>query len=460
MAAGTSESEQPRDIRRPRRRRRWALAALIVAWLAYIGVAAWRIRDLGDLPDIGVPFDMAAVGGPIRIADEDNAFVAYAEAASRLSQDPAHESTRTRMFVSVVEGNPSPPAWSSAPDELRRYVEANREALAIWRAGSGRRDGLYHQPGDLTFDSTMSLIPDAVVMSALAALEGSRLEEAGEREAAWDWYRAILRCSRLVGRHGNLLQRDHGARIHAFASNRIVRWAADESLGAVPLRKALRDVQEADALTPRVSEAVKIDALASEHSLASTKSFESILRSFGRSPPLLGGRKDGAIDRLVPWGGPRLAAQRVRREAGRELERSRRVFRLLCANWLAQADRPPSRQAPLATRAPIWIHADDPTAPPSARAISPRALADAIDGLDLSFLLASANRPAEPLWAAGGALGKERRRRSALIIRLAAEVYLREQGTAPTDAGALLGKVLETLPEGIAPADPIPTALD
>ena len=47
-------------------------------------------------------------------------------------------------------------------------------------------------------------------------------------------------------------------------------------------------------------------------------------------------------------------------------------------------------------------------------------------------------------------LARERRRRSVLIVRLAAEVYRREHAAAPTTAGALLGPYLKELPEGIA----------
>ena len=52
------------------------------------------------------------------------------------------------------------------------------------------------------------------------------------------------------------------------------------------------------------------------------------------------------------------------------------------------------------------------------------------------------------------------RRRPVLIVRLAAELYRREQGQHPPTAGVLLGIYLKELPEGIVANDPIPAGLE
>ena len=117
------------------------------------------------------------------------------------------------------------------------------------------------------------------------------------------------------------------------------------------------------------------------------------MMDFGQPIPLLGGRQPGLLDQLVPWRGVKLPLQRIRLGLNNEPERTRRVFRLLFANWLAQADRPPSRQAPLAMRRPSWIHADDPTAPAAARAVSPEVLARALDRLEIAFLFDAGGEP-------------------------------------------------------------------
>jgi hypothetical protein len=101
------------------------------------------------------------------------------------------------------------------------------------------------------------LIEDARVFAGMAALEGSRLEESGAPEDAWDWYCAMVRSSRLIGRHGSLVQRLFGAKIHDLAVRCILRWASDPRVGAAPLRRALDDTLAADALTPPVSVSLK-----------------------------------------------------------------------------------------------------------------------------------------------------------------------------------------------------------
>jgi hypothetical protein len=162
------------------------------------------------------------------------------------------------------------------------------------------------------------------------------------------------------------------------------------------------------------------------------------------------------LDRVVPWS-LKQRVQRLRLSVSNELERNRRIFRLLDANWLAQVDRPPAQRAPLAVRRPVWIYANDPSAPAAARAVSPEFLLSAMEHMEISFLVFGPDRDrSDPPWQGQGELARERRRRSVLIVRLAAEVYRREHGALPTTAGALLGTVLKELPDGIAGTYPIP----
>jgi hypothetical protein len=92
--------------------------------------------------------------------------------------------------------------------------------------------------------------------------------------------------------------------------------------------------------------------------------------------------------------------------------------------------------------------------------VRPEFLAETIQRLPIGFLFFGAKPNRDPFgppsWEEGGSLGRERRRRSVLIVRLAAELYHRDHGAAPATAGALLGTVLEELPEGIGADDPIP----
>jgi hypothetical protein len=438
------------------------LAILVaVGSVAFVGIMIWRMRSLDGLPDVGDPFDVALAARPVEIADADNAFFAFEAAHQKLVKPPSPiDEARSNLLCHLVSDDEKKPvSWASTPQGVRDYLVDKRAALEIWRKGSLCRDAVYYQPSRLSAESRMDLIEDARVFAGMAALEGSRLEESGAPEDAWDWYRAMLRSSRLIGRHGSLVQRLFGARMHDLAVRCILRWASDPRVGAGPLRRALDDTLAADALTPPVSDSLKITYLLCLKSLENMKSFESMMRSLGRPRPLLGGRQTGPLDQLLPWG-VRAPIQRFERSASNELERTRRSLRLLFANWLAQADRPPGRQAPLAIRRPIEIYADDPSAPVAARAVSPESLARAFDQLEIGFLFGPGAEPRDPPWESRGELGRERRRRSVLIVRLAAELYRREHRAAPATAGALLGPVLKDLPESIAASDPIPPGLE
>ena len=76
----------------------------------------------------------------------------------------------------MVGGRPDRPAW----------VEANREAMELFRRGSERPNALapsgpLHRGSDRLFAALNSF-------QEMALLEASRLEVEGEMAAAWGWY--------------------------------------------------------------------------------------------------------------------------------------------------------------------------------------------------------------------------------------------------------------------------------
>jgi hypothetical protein len=448
-----------------RNRRGRLLAVTVVVGLATVVASLiWRMRSLDGLPDVGEPFDVAEARRAVEIADGENAFVIYNAARQRLL-NPAKPIDLDRwnlVFQAVRNDDIKALNWLSATPGSRIYLQDKREALELWREGSELREGLPEQPSRIT--TRVETVDDVLVLAGLAALEGSRLENAGAKDEACKWYLSMLRSSRLIGRHGRLIHRVYGAKIHAVAAQRILRWSAVPSTGARRLRQALEETLIADALTPPVSEAVKLDYLIWLADLENPRQFESTLRDFGRRLPLLGGRQAGLLDQFVNSPAVRMPIQRARLRATNEVERSRRAVRLLFANWLAQVDRPADRRAPLAIREPTSIYASDPSAPPAARAVSPEFLVRVIEETNIArFWFGSelvAGEPHTPPWDGAGDLAKERRRRSALIVRLAAELYRRERGELPGAAGALVGPYLSELPEGIAPGDPIPEKLE
>src|SRR5262249_1199223 len=158
-----------------------------------------------------------------------------------------------------------------------------------------------------------------------------------------------------------IVERNIGAWMHEDAGRRIVRWAADPRVDAKLLGRALEDTIAADAMTPPLSDALKLDYLTYLRDLDE-------LRVMVKELPLAGGPR-GLFDHVVSSAGMKAPVQRFRLRATNDVERSGRALRLLFSNWLAQADRPEAARAPIAIRKPTLIYAADPTAPQAARAV-------------------------------------------------------------------------------------------
>ncbi len=435
----------------PGRRGRGLLLTGAVAFglAATMGVSIWRLRSVDGIPDVGDPFDVAAALQPIAIADDENAYILYAEAKAQFVRVPHAMSRLIPTFKTLT--------WSTASPAIRDYLEQNRAAMEAWRRGSERTEAIYHQPGEIAMDTLLPLVQDMRTIVALGALEGSRLEERGAMDRAWEWYRAMLRYSRLVGRHGVLIERLVGSSMHAEAAARIVPWSADPRVDARLLRRALDEVLQADALTPPLSDALKLEYLMFVRDLRE-------LRILATEIPLPGG-DGGLLDQAATRAGMRAPIRRIWLQASNDVERSRRAARMLFTNWLAQIDRPASKRAAIAVKSPVPIYAPDPTAPPAARALPPEELALVVDHNALARHLFGADAKdfvsfRMAVWEGDGLVARERKRRSALIVRLAAELYRREKGALPASAGSLVGPYLNELPEGIAASGPIPDVVD
>jgi hypothetical protein len=118
---------------KPARLTRYRVVTLgVVSLLAFLaGVSVWRMRDLGDLPNVGDPFDLALARQPVVIADSDNAYEAYARARLTPSQPPAAVTDATwnaRQGKDTLK-------WSTAQPEVRSVLICMRSPPAGFCAG-------------------------------------------------------------------------------------------------------------------------------------------------------------------------------------------------------------------------------------------------------------------------------------------------------------------------------------
>jgi hypothetical protein len=220
----------------------------------------YRATRLAGLPDCGPPFDVEAFGTQ-EVPDDENAFVEY-RAVEKLYKRMSHNEVDNKSLDKALDEG-----WSVANANVRKWVADNRAGLAIWRRGTEKPDALNHQPKDVAYDTLLPLVQAAQSFARLTRLEASRLEEAGDLEAAWGWYHAMFRCSRHVGKWAGMMGRFVGRAIHAETARAIVKWANHDELTPEQLRRAIAELQDAYAMTSPPSVAYKCEYLYFENNI-------------------------------------------------------------------------------------------------------------------------------------------------------------------------------------------------
>jgi hypothetical protein len=401
------------------RRRRLLIAGGVAALVLTSAAVAWRLTSLRGLPDIGDPFDVASFLNIQVRDDDDNAADLYRRAAEKYHPENGAIAT----------------VWSGATGADKRSLLANREALDLWRKGTERADLQFYRPSELSFESNIDMLMPLRRIVQLAGLEGTRLEAEGDYVAAWGWYRAIFLYSRQLGRHGQLTERLHGSAVYAVAATRIMRWASQPEVNAAALRRALDDVRVIYATSTPMSVAVKFEYVCYVDWLERPEGIRQAIASTFKP--------DGA----APMTRAELAYRHAISVIKREPERSRRLFRVITANWLAFCDRDPNGRPPLHPPHKLVFETNE-TAPESARVLSPDVCDSWFDSTD--YL-----RWFNPISATVlGAFDREWSTQANLVVHLASQLYLREKGELPESPSDLVGPYLEALPAGLPAIQP------
>ena len=409
------------------RRRIWGVVSVLLAMIA--GPPLWWAVQLVGLPDIGEPFDVQAFHS-LSIPDDRNAFVFYHQAAALLK--PLDRSDPSKgIRVDLLLG------WSKAAPEVRRWVEENREALALYRQGAERPDALNPAvasapPRYWNMRSSLALFQE------MALLEASRRQEQGDMAGAWEMDRAVLRTIHHLRRYATLVARLSAQRWHTELRGQVTSWAADARTTPTLLRRALDDVVACEAITPSESYTLKAEYLNADGLLVGRY-------NPGRQMPPAWLISLGSM-RGIQSLGIVLTPEQIQsishawRAWRREPERSQRVIRLVTANWLAYFDLPRDRRpSPDPNVSPWELYPFGPSAPAKARALSPEALGRWLETAhDAQEILRLFN------WR--GLRYKEQSGHRDLVIRLASELYRRDHGTDPPEPEALVGPYLRSLP--------------
>jgi hypothetical protein len=387
---------------------------------------AWRGASLIGLPNVGDPFDVAAFND-FRMPEEDDAIVLLRQAQEKLTRMPGLPTATLRRGPVI--------GWSNSAPELRDWVAANRKSLELFRAAAERKDGIPH-PG---VDRDLNYFYFIGEFSWLVLLEASRLEEQGDMEGAWNWYRALFRMKVHVIRRGSIFQRYLADRNCTDLRPQLTTWAANPRTSVPLLRRALADILAGEPKPEWDEFSLKVDYLEQMHEL--DKQWGLVywaveeaqhFKIFGEElPPNLA---------WLPYA--------AKRYFWNEPERSRRVLRLAFANWLAHAQNEDPLLKKPAVRASFqadnrntaaYFYSVDPKAPASARKLAPPELAKwFVSTRDAKVLL--------HFWPWPAIRTTERREHRALVLTVADELYKREHGKPPASEEALVGTYLDRLP--------------
>jgi hypothetical protein len=427
-ASGTSQKMLQLLRKRLGQLLRVMLVVTICLAVAAGALAIWWMKSLNGLPDIGDPFDLAAYRA-LRVPDDQNAFVLLLRADRLVTPWP---DLPRAVGVSAPTGS-----WSKADPKLQAWVEANRQAIELFQQAAAKPDAA-DPVGDPSTDVR------GLELSELALLEGSKRQESGDTAGAWDCYRAVLRMAAHIQGRGSLDQR-HCSNIILLAGGwlqkRLAPWAADPRTTIPQLHRALDEVLKTEPKPDGDSFAVKTGNL-------------EIMRSLER-PVVPRDQQEIEGEWTVRLSDMQLSADIIdsikaaHRFLLREPERSRRVVKLLCANWLANVETPKQRPRKPAVRAflaalkpmSVALYPVSPDSPAGARALPPQELA--------RWLVTTRDAKLRMLWQKPWPSDRlaYRRARRDLVIMLASEIYHRERGALPPSEEALVGTYLKSLPD-------------
>ena len=380
------------------------LFCLMILMLPFI-LRAYRVNML---PDVGEPFDVAA-HGTVEIADEDNVFVLYRQAVAIMhpSDDLVSiEGAYDNLESAREEG------WHVANDDVRKWFDENREAMAIWLRGTEKPNAVEIQPGDYRIETYQAITMDLREFASLALLNASRLTESGHAGEAWKWYRATLRSSRHAGMHTDVNGRLTGAAIHTLAGKDVIRWASQSSVDTEMLRVALRDIEGIFELTPPSSETLKTEHIIMSSFPDEVASEEG--RFFGIAMHALG-----------------------------EDELFKRLYQLVFANWLTFYDRPIRDRTPLAA-GDLTLFELDRGMPLNLKLPPPADIEKWAKHMGIARTLVALY--AESITTFDDAVTREQARQAGMLLAVAIQAFHREHGEFPKTLDLIVDDYLARLP--------------
>ena len=366
---------------------------------------------------------------------ERDAFGIYPAAAARFKRFASPDNWFGPLNGAVEQG------WQAASNDLKSWLLENREALDLWRQAAERPETSLRRPDGLDLASVATFTP----LLLLAQLEASRRETKGKLDGAWAWHRACLRMIRHIQDYDPLRRAADFQQLVPSVLAGVKRWAEDPRVSAALLRRALDDAHALDAPATRGTAALELEYL-------------STVRVLTDPPPelveqawddLCSDGDDLLWYRHLPW------FHESRWFIRNDPERSRRVARLVFANWIACCDESSSQWSSSTTGAPIsrrtslllLTSRNDSEAPAPLEGLTATELSEWFDST-LLFRRLFRNELRHKLASYHRYAITRRADRAWLIVRLAEQLYAREHGGhLPDSPRDLVGPYLKASTE-------------
>jgi hypothetical protein len=373
---------------------------LLVIVSLFSAPLVYRATRLAKVPRANEPFDTKPVLELV-VPDADNAFMEYRAASVLLvARDPK---AKIEEFEKAQSDG-----WEHATEPVRKWLDANRPFMDLWRIGTAKPDAQYLPAGELRADTMLPSISDAREFSRLVRLESSRLLIEHQPEEAWDWLRTSFRMSRQLGRHGVVIERLVGVATHVLTAEGMVAWANHPQVTDDLLRRAMRELQAEQQRTPPLSACLQVEYLSAMATWRSTWTSTSCGPASPTLNALLG-----------------------------EPELNERIFRHVFANWLAQADLP--RRQRTKTLPSLFLFE-----PPTGNALSQPSASELSGYVHESVMAAMIIPSGQMLFTA---IDREAARDRVLLTVLALELFAREHGHYPEKLEELVPDFLPAVPD-------------
>lgn len=299
--------------------------AIIVAVLS-TAYCLYRWNRVGQIPDIGDPFDVEAWLVP-DLPDDENAATVYRRAFQLLGNATAPLPDGTPLWHAMRE----PPV---ADEEL--FLEVTLPLCQLLRQGAAMPHALFTRPQDVSIEVQGVEDGDFVRQTFRLVQARSRiLRTRGELNEAMLDLTGVVALARHLSAKGSFIQHLTANPVEALTLEEIRDCAGDSKMTAELAASSLADLRRLQ-ITPGASDILKVEYLYSMKYFFSPEALEGYRLFHEEMYGKFGLTRDGTV--LGPLSRPFPVIGCTSRI---EVERAKRLLKLATANLLAACELPP-----------------------------------------------------------------------------------------------------------------------